>query len=112
MSISSRTPEGPMQRCPICGQRAAIETSLQGDACCPSCGHLLWWFQNKLKLAAIDPNLEWVADLGFDSMETVELVMELEEEFGLTIPDEDAEHIQTVADAIRYIRERGKFKRP
>lgn len=112
MTISSQTPEGPRQHCPICGERAAIETSLQGDACCPSCGHLLWHFQNKLKLETLDPNLEWVADLGIDSIEMVELVMELEDEFGLSIPDEDAEKIRTVADAIRYIRERGKFKRP
>ena len=44
-------------------------------------------------------------DLGADSLDTVELVMALEEEFDIEIPDEDAEKIQTVNDAIEYITE-------
>ena len=44
-------------------------------------------------------------DLGADSLDTVELVMALEEEFDIEIPDEDAEKIQTVHDAIEYITE-------
>ena len=85
---------------------------MQGDACCPACGQLLWWFRDQLKRETLDPNLEWVADLGFDSLDSVELVMELEEEFNLSIPDEDTGRIRTIADAIRYIREHGRFKRP
>lgn len=46
-----------------------------------------------------------VNDLGADSLDTVEMVMELEEEFDITIPDEDAEKIQTVGQAIKYIEE-------
>ncbi len=42
-------------------------------------------------------------DLGADSLDTVELVMEFEKEFGLQIPDEDAEKIQSVGDAVTYI---------
>ena len=45
----------------------------------------------------------FVDDLGADSLDTVELVMALEEEFGIEIPDEDAEKIQTVKDAVAYI---------
>ena len=45
----------------------------------------------------------FTADLGADSLDTVELVMAFEEEFGIEIPDEDAEQIQTVKDAIDYI---------
>ncbi len=45
----------------------------------------------------------FINDLGADSLDTVELVMELEEEFDLSIPDEDAEKIQTVGEAINYI---------
>lgn len=45
----------------------------------------------------------FVNDLGADSLDTVELVMELEEEFDITIPDEEAEKIQTVGQAIEYI---------
>ena len=44
-------------------------------------------------------------DLGADSLDTVELVMAFEEEFGMEIPDEDAEQLQTVGDAIKYIEE-------
>jgi acyl carrier protein len=47
-------------------------------------------------------------DLGADSLDTVELVMEFEDEFDLNIPDEDAEKIQTVGDAIKYIQEHVK----
>ena len=51
----------------------------------------------------VSPETSFVNDLGADSLDTVELVMELEEEFDITIPDEDAEHIQTVGQAIEYI---------
>ena len=47
----------------------------------------------------------FVEDLGADSLDTVELVMAFEEEFGIEIPDEDAEKLQTVGDAIRYLQE-------
>ena len=50
----------------------------------------------------------FVNDLGADSLDTVELVMALEEEFETEIPDEDAEKIATVQDAITYIREHKK----
>jgi acyl carrier protein len=50
----------------------------------------------------------FVDDLGADSLDTVELVMALEEEFGIEIPDEDAEKITTVNDAIKYIQEHEK----
>lgn len=49
------------------------------------------------------PAASFVDDLGADSLDTVELVMALEEEFGVEIPDEDAENIKTVKDAIDYI---------
>ncbi|AEF93957.1 Acyl carrier protein [Desulfotomaculum nigrificans CO-1-SRB] len=48
----------------------------------------------------------FVDDLGADSLDIVELVMALEEEFGLEIPDEEAEKIRTVGDAVKYIQDR------
>jgi acyl carrier protein len=51
----------------------------------------------------ITPETSFVNDLGADSLDTVELVMELEEEFDITIPDDAAEKIQTVGQAIEYI---------
>jgi len=52
----------------------------------------------------ITPETSFIQDLGADSLDTVELVMEFEDEFDLNIPDEDAEKIQTVGDAINYIK--------
>lgn len=49
-------------------------------------------------------NASFVNDLGADSLDTVELVMALEEEFGMEIPDEEAEKIQTVGNAVDYIK--------
>jgi acyl carrier protein len=54
------------------------------------------------------PEAKFIDDLGADSLDIVELVMALEEEYGLEIPDEDAEKIVTVGDAIRYIEEHTK----
>jgi len=51
----------------------------------------------------ITPEASFVDDLGADSLDTVELIMQLEEEFGIEIPDEDAEQLVTVAKAIEYI---------
>ncbi|MYC87328.1 MAG: acyl carrier protein [Gemmatimonadales bacterium] len=48
----------------------------------------------------------FVDDLGADSLDTVELVMAFEEEFGIEIPDEDAERMQTVQEAIAYLNEK------
>ncbi|RTZ58132.1 MAG: acyl carrier protein [Gammaproteobacteria bacterium] len=54
----------------------------------------------------ITPEKDFVQDLGADSLDVVELVMALEEEFGIEIPEEDAEKIKTVGDAINYIKEK------
>ena len=53
----------------------------------------------------VTEDASFVEDLGADSLDTVELVMAFEEEFGIEIPDEQAEQLQTVGDAIRYLRE-------
>ncbi|MBP3440353.1 MAG: acyl carrier protein [Tidjanibacter sp.] len=53
----------------------------------------------------IVPEASFANDLGADSLDTVELIMAFEEEFGLEIPDEAAEKISTVGDAIKYVEE-------
>ncbi len=58
--------------------------------------------------AEVTPNARFVDDLGADSLDTVELVMRFEEEFGIEIPDEDAEKILSVRDAIEYIEQHQK----
>lgn len=55
--------------------------------------------------AKITPEAKFIDDLGADSLDTVELVMRLEEEFNCEIPDEEAEKIISVGDALRYIEE-------
>ena len=55
--------------------------------------------------AQITAETSFVNDLGADSLDTVELVMELEDEFDISISDEDAEKIQTVGQAMKYIKE-------
>ncbi|MBI4539431.1 MAG: acyl carrier protein [Gemmatimonadetes bacterium] len=52
----------------------------------------------------VTPEASFVEDLGADSLDTVELVMAFEEEFGIDIPDEDAEQMRTVGDAMAYLR--------
>ena len=54
--------------------------------------------------AEVTPEASFIEDLGADSLDTVELVMALEEEFGIEIPDEEAEKIMTVKHAVEYIR--------
>jgi acyl carrier protein len=136
-AISSRTPEGTPNRCSICDTLICIEPSQpQGDAPCPRCGTLLWFVQTSAgvrfyKADAIAPLWERITqilsenlgvnnacisgstsfqeDIGSDSLDVVELVMELEEEFEITIPDEQAEKIKTVGDALDYI-ERHQLK--
>ena len=56
----------------------------------------------------VNPQASFIDDLGADSLDTVELVMAFEEEFGIDIPDEDAEKMVVVADAINYIEENSK----
>ena len=53
----------------------------------------------------VNPEASFVDDLGADSLDTVELVMALEEEFDIEIPDEDAEKIATVQNAVDYIKD-------
>lgn len=54
----------------------------------------------------ITPDASFTNDLGADSLDTVELIMEFEKEFDTTIPDEDAEKISTVGEAIDYLKEK------
>ena len=121
MSISSRTPEGFPSRCPLCGVATNIEFSDPGkDAPCPGCGCLLWrsaQLLQRLQSSLAEQLGMWpdeidaetslfINDLGSDSLDAVELVMEWEEDFDLAIPDADTEQIRTVGDAVRYLERR------
>ena len=61
--------------------------------------------------AKVTENASFIDDLGADSLDTVELVMAFEEEFGIEIPDEDAEKITRVKEAVEYIDSHGKSKK-
>jgi acyl carrier protein len=56
--------------------------------------------------ADVTEGANFTNDLGADSLDTVELIMEFEKEFDLSIPDEDAENIATVGDAVKYLSEK------
>ena len=57
--------------------------------------------------AKVSDSASFIDDLGADSLDTVELVMAFEEEFGIEIPDDAAESIQTFGDAVKFITEKG-----
>ena len=59
-----------------------------------------------VKIEEVTDTASFVDDLGADSLDTVELIMALEEEFNVEIPDEDAEKMTKVADAIKYVEEK------
>ena len=59
----------------------------------------------------VTPTAKFIEDLGADSLDTVELVMAFEEEFGIEIPDEDAEKITRVKEAVEYIESHAKAKK-
>jgi len=59
-----------------------------------------------VKAEEVTPQASFIDDLGADSLDTVELIMALEEEFSVEIPDEDAEKMSTVGDATKYIEEK------
>jgi acyl carrier protein len=61
-----------------------------------------------VNLEQVTPTASFIEDLGADSLDTVELVMAFEEEFGVEVPDEDAEKLQSVGDVIKYIEERSQ----
>ena len=56
----------------------------------------------------VTPEASFIEDLGADSLDTVELVMAFEEEFGADIPDEDAEKLKTVGNVLEYLKSKGK----
>ncbi len=59
-----------------------------------------------VKADEVTPEASFIDDLGADSLDTVELIMALEEEFNVEIPDEDAEKMTTVGDAMKYVSEK------
>ena len=58
----------------------------------------------EVDIKQLSPEAKFIEDLGADSLDIVELVMALEEEFGIDIPDEDADKLKTVGDAMNYLK--------
>jgi acyl carrier protein len=101
-----------MEICTIC-RRGTDEGELAPDGrpLCPACARLLRWFLDLYAHIEFRVPIEEVLtldttfhEMGADSLDTVELVVEAQEQFGVTIDDLDAERIQTVAEYLRYIR--------
>ncbi len=117
MPVSSRTPEGMPSECPLCGAQTNIEFSEPaGDAPCPGCGCLIWASAQLLQTVCerfagalgvepgqITANTQ-LAEWGVDSLDSVEVVMELEEQWDINLPDHVAERIQTIGDFVRYVQ--------
>ena len=61
-----------------------------------------------VKADQVVPTAKFIEDLGADSLDTVELVMALEEEFGIEVPDDQAEKLQSVGDVMKYVEENAK----
>jgi acyl carrier protein len=59
----------------------------------------------EVEVKQLTPDAKFIEDLGADSLDIVELVMALEEEFGMDIPDEDADKLKTVGDAMEYLKQ-------
>jgi acyl carrier protein len=59
----------------------------------------------EVEVKQLTPEAKFIEDLGADSLDIVELVMALEEEFGMDIPDEDADKLKTVGDAMEYLKQ-------
>ncbi len=62
--------------------------------------------QLMVDIEEVTDDASFIEDLGADSLDTVEMIMEIEDEFGIEIPDEDAEKMQTVGQAIEYIKKK------
>jgi len=78
---------------------------------CPECDRVIWWLIRSEERGdpafSVDFQDSFLQDF-LDSLDTVELVMALEEEFGMEIPDEDAEKLKSVDDVVDYIRKHRK----
>jgi acyl carrier protein len=131
MAIFSQRPERAPGHCPICDALVSVEPSHRyGEVPCPQCGSMLWfrqdraglWLHDAEEAALIRKRVQeivgenlgveperltdasaFVQDVGADTLDIVEMVMELEEAFGIWIPDADAEKILTVGDLVDYL---------
>src|SRR5262245_36824086 len=99
---------GSLHPCPVCGQRALLAVvDPAGAELCANCGALFKWFCDRMSRFApadrITLEASLARDLGADSLDIVELVMELEQDQGIRIPDVEIEHMDTILDILRYI---------
>jgi acyl carrier protein len=106
-----------MKRCTICGEGVGPGERAPGrEPSCPECGPLWCWFLGHYAEVEFIPEEGWITaettflELSVESLDYVEWVIEAEEQFGVTIPDREAEGMRTVGDYLRYLRFRGKAK--
>ena len=111
MNVGSNTRLDRPDECPVCRKATGVEFSSPG--LCSTCGQLLGWVRKQLAEqtgAAPDrltPDARFVEDLHADSMDVVELILGIEEEFGVVIPDEEVPNLKTVGATIRFIEQHG-----
>lgn len=100
-------------RCPCCNAHLRVDGGKRfGIMACPECDRIIWWLlpseEGAAPFLSADLKHRLIEDLGADSLDTVELVMALEEELGMEIPDEDAEKLKSVEDVLEYIERHRK----
>ena len=111
MNASSGPPEGDNQ-CTVCGDPVTSGPLGAHASPCPACANMLRWFRGRMSkdmgipADQVTPDTSFIEDLSADSIDVVELILAAEEEFQVSIPDEDAATMRTVGDVIRYIGER------
>ncbi|WP_152101006.1 acyl carrier protein [Lacipirellula parvula] len=101
--------------CPVCGAAAA---TLTADQCCGACDAILEWFQTRLTLIGYQPlsrvslASSFAGDLTVDSLDLVEIVCDLEQDFDVAISGNDALRITTIGDAIACVRRNSTVMAP
>jgi len=132
---SAPTPVVSLDCCPGFGTKAVPDAALtSGNLPCPACGRVLWFFRDAAGLQVfsketadkvldvivskldverekLTPSLAFQEDLGADSLDVAEMIMQLEEDFDIAFPNEDAETVRTVGDAIRAVERCLKVKK-
>lgn len=106
MTDSHANPDQVPNRCAVCGGDVFLNlVQTAGFALCPQCGRAFRLISEYFEVSEAKVTLTtlFVEDLGADSLDVIELVMELEEEFGITIPEDQTERIKTVGEAIAVV---------
>ena len=113
MKASLRRQRGGHGECPCCSADIVVDSRQRfGILLCPSCDRVVWWWipsDQEAPYLSSDVHHDLLKDLGAVSFDMVKLVMLLEEELGMEIPDADASKLESVEDVMDYIEKHKKI---